>query len=90
MKEIEIINDESGVPKVHLHGEAKAGATAKGISKVLISLSHSEVRWSCIYLVIDADRLCRLLPLHLPKHRDLLFFALFVVYILSSIPIEKQ
>jgi hypothetical protein len=54
-----------------LHGEAKAGATAKGISKVLISLSHFEVRWSCIYFVIDADCLCRLLPLHLPKHRDL-------------------
>ena len=43
MKDIEIINDESGVPTVHLHGEAKAGASAKGISKVLISLSHSEV-----------------------------------------------
>ena len=43
MKDIEIVNDESGVPTVHLHGEAKAGATAKGVSKVLISLSHSEV-----------------------------------------------
>jgi len=42
MKDIEIVNDESGVPTVHLHGEAKAGAAAKGISKVLISLSHSE------------------------------------------------
>ena len=55
MKDIEIVNDESGVPIVHLHGEAKAGATAKGISKVLISLSHSEVGWSCVYLAIDAD-----------------------------------
>lgn len=35
VKDIEIVNDESGVPTVHLHGEAKAGATAKGISKVL-------------------------------------------------------
>jgi len=42
MKDIEIVNDESGVPTVHLHGEAKAKATAKGISKILISLSHSE------------------------------------------------
>jgi phosphopantetheine--protein transferase-like protein len=58
MKDIEIINDESGVPTVHLHGEAKAGASAKGISKVLISLSHSEVRWFCIFLVNDADCLC--------------------------------
>ena len=43
MKDIEIINDESGVPTVRLHGEAKASATDKGISKILISLSHSEV-----------------------------------------------
>ena len=45
-------------PTVHLHGEVKAGATSKGIFKVLNSLSHSEVRWSCIFLVIDADCLC--------------------------------
>ncbi|KAF8907276.1 fatty acid synthase [Gymnopilus junonius] len=43
MKDIEIINDESGVPTVRLHAEAKAKAAEKGISKVLISLSHSEV-----------------------------------------------
>lgn len=43
MKDIEIINNESGVPTVHLHGQAKAKAAEKGISKVLISLSHSEV-----------------------------------------------
>lgn len=42
MKEIEIVNDVSGVPTVTLHGEAKAKASAKGISKVLISLSHSD------------------------------------------------
>ena len=29
MKDIEIVNDESSVPTVHLHGEAKAGATGK-------------------------------------------------------------
>ena len=29
MKDIEIVNDESSVPAVHLHGEAKAGATGK-------------------------------------------------------------
>jgi fatty acid synthase subunit alpha, fungi type len=49
MKDIEIVNDESGVPMVHLHGDAKASAIAKGISKILISLSHSEVSCSCIY-----------------------------------------
>ncbi|PPQ94469.1 hypothetical protein CVT25_001102 [Psilocybe cyanescens] len=42
MKDIEIVNDELGVPTVHLHGEARAKATEKGVSKVLISLSHSE------------------------------------------------
>ena len=47
MKDIEIVNDESGVPTVRLHGEAKSKATEKGISKVLISLSHSEVSCSC-------------------------------------------
>ena len=44
MKDIEILPDESGVPTVTLHGEAKAAADAKGITKVHISLSHSEVR----------------------------------------------
>ena len=29
MKDIEIVNDESSVLTVHLHGEAKAGATGK-------------------------------------------------------------
>lgn len=48
MKDIEIINNESGVPTVRLHGEAKARATDKGISIILISLSHSEVSCSCI------------------------------------------
>ncbi|KAF4614083.1 hypothetical protein D9613_007929 [Agrocybe pediades] len=42
MKEIEILNDDSGVPTVYLHGRAKVQAAEKGISKVLISLSHSE------------------------------------------------
>lgn len=43
MKEIEILNDASGVPTVRLHGEAKAKAAEKGVSKILVSLSHSEV-----------------------------------------------
>ncbi|KAH8822971.1 fatty acid synthase [Flagelloscypha sp. PMI_526] len=42
MKEIEIVNDENGAPTVQLHGDAQAAAKAKGISKVLISLSHSD------------------------------------------------
>ena len=42
MKEIEIINDASGVPTVQLHGEARSQAEAKGVKKVHISLSHSD------------------------------------------------
>ena len=43
MKDIEILPDASGVPTVTLHGDAKAAAAAKGIVKVHVSLSHSEV-----------------------------------------------
>ena len=43
MKDIEILPDASGVPTVTLHGEAKAAAAAKGVAKVHISLSHSDV-----------------------------------------------
>ncbi|EGN98830.1 hypothetical protein SERLA73DRAFT_168429 [Serpula lacrymans var. lacrymans S7.3] len=42
MKDIEILPNESGVPSVTLHGEAKAAAEQNGINRVLISLSHSE------------------------------------------------
>jgi phosphopantetheine--protein transferase-like protein len=43
MKEIEILPNESGVPEVTLHGEAKTAAAKKGISKIHLSLSHSDV-----------------------------------------------
>ena len=46
MKEIEILPNESGVPEVTLHGEAKAAAAAKSISKIHLSLSHSDVSFS--------------------------------------------
>jgi fatty acid synthase subunit alpha len=42
MRDIEILPDESGVPQVHLHGDAKAAADGKNISHVHISLSHSD------------------------------------------------
>ena len=47
MKDIEILPDEAGVPTVTLHGEAKAAAEAKGVTKVHISLSHSDVSTHC-------------------------------------------
>jgi len=42
MRDIEVINEDNGGPVVNLYGDTKAQADAKGISKVLISLSHSE------------------------------------------------
>lgn len=42
MKDIEILPNESGVPTVTLRGDAKATAESRGISQVLVSLSHSE------------------------------------------------
>ena len=42
MKDIEILPDESGVPTVILHGDARSAAESKGVAKVHLSLSHSE------------------------------------------------
>ncbi|KAI5122922.1 hypothetical protein M0805_007600 [Coniferiporia weirii] len=42
MKDIEILPDASGVPTVTLHGDALAAAESKGVTKVNLSLSHSE------------------------------------------------
>jgi len=42
LKDIEILPDESGVPQVTLHGDALSAAKTRGISKVLLSLSHSD------------------------------------------------
>jgi fatty acid synthase subunit alpha, fungi type len=44
MKDIEILPaGDSGAPEVTLYGDAKKEAAAKGVKKVLVSLSHSEV-----------------------------------------------
>ena len=43
MKDIEIVNNETGVPTIRLHGEAKTKAEEKGITSVFVSLSHSDV-----------------------------------------------
>jgi fatty acid synthase subunit alpha, fungi type len=53
MKDIEILPDENGVPTVTLHGDAKTAAQNKGIKKVLVSLSHSEVRYMVISLNVN-------------------------------------
>jgi len=41
MKDIEIVNSDAGILTVRLHGDAKAWAAEKEISKVLVLLSHS-------------------------------------------------
>ena len=45
MKDIEILPDSNGAPEITLHGEAKVAAASKKISKIHISLSHSEVSY---------------------------------------------
>lgn len=47
LKDIEILPDSAGVPTVTLHGDAKAAAGSKGVKKVLVSLSHSDVSLLC-------------------------------------------
>lgn len=42
LRDIEILPDESGVPQVYLHDDAKAAAEGKNIAHVHISLSHSD------------------------------------------------
>jgi len=81
MKDIEIINDESGVPTVHLHGDARAKAEEKGITNVLISLSHSEVRNTFLCPNPISEFALRMLPLPSPKPLRNLFASHFNVYI---------
>ncbi|KAG8960156.1 3-oxoacyl-[acyl-carrier-protein] synthase, partial [Tulasnella sp. 408] len=42
MKDIEILPNTDGVPEVVLRGDAKVAADSKKISKVHVSLSHSD------------------------------------------------
>ncbi|EGP89632.1 unnamed protein product [Zymoseptoria tritici ST99CH_1A5] len=42
LRDIEVLNDESGAPTVVLHGEAKAAANKSGVKSTTVSVSHSE------------------------------------------------
>ena len=71
MKVIEIVADSTGAPTVVLHGDAKAQAEGKGIKKILLSLSHSDVSLlnpACELLCLLS--LFRLSPLHSHKPRS--------------------
>jgi holo-[acyl-carrier protein] synthase len=51
-QDIEVINDESGRPRIELYGEAAARARTSGGMGVLVSLSHSrEHAVACVLLV---------------------------------------
>lgn len=83
LRDIEILPDSTGAPQVTLHGDAKAAAGSKGIKKVLISLSHSEVSLASYYVALDI-RTHRPAPFHRPSLsrllnplHDLLRFAFF-------------
>jgi len=41
LKDIEVVNSGIGSPEIHLHGRVKAAAESKGVSRILVSLSHS-------------------------------------------------
>jgi phosphopantetheinyl transferase (holo-ACP synthase) len=42
MVDIEVVRDESGAPSVRLHGRAKDLATAKGVTRWLLTLTHTD------------------------------------------------
>ncbi|KAI6878889.1 Fatty acid synthase subunit, partial [Hortaea werneckii] len=44
LKDIEIVNDESGAPIVTLHGEAKTAADKAGVKSTTVSISHSDAQ----------------------------------------------
>ncbi|WPH02875.1 Hypothetical protein R9X50_00574300 [Acrodontium crateriforme] len=44
MKDIEITANESGVPTVTLHGDAKAAAEKSGVKSTTVSISHSDAQ----------------------------------------------
>ncbi|KAI0311935.1 thiolase-like protein [Amylostereum chailletii] len=73
MKDIEILPNEAGAPAVALYGDAKAAAEAKGISKVHVSLSHSDAMgtYECTYaqrtaLIIHDQKHSTLELIHIP------------------------
>ena len=40
-KEIEVLNEESGAPKIHLHGKTREKFDALNLKSIFVSLSHT-------------------------------------------------
>lgn len=83
MKDIEILPNESGVPTVSLHGDAKFAADSKGIQQVLVSLSHSEVGW--LYYFHDLP-----LTLFVECRNRFCSSIMMTFYVTVSIPIRPH
>ena len=54
-KDIEIINEKNGIPRVVLHGEAKKVANARKIKNIRISISH-EKEYAIAFAVTTGDK----------------------------------
>ncbi len=83
MKDIEILPDEVGAPKVTLHGDAKAAAEAKGISKIHLSLSHSDVSFSLLTYTTHAEQFadrCHCFRSSFHCMKDSFRFTLYYMY----------
>ena len=55
-KDIEIINNENGIPRVLLSGKAKEKSNIMGVEKVLISISHCKNYATAVATLIGENR----------------------------------
>lgn len=55
LSEIEILNDENGVPYVLLHGNVKEQAKRKGITNIHISLSFED-EYAIAYAIAESNK----------------------------------
>lgn len=50
LKDIEVVNDDNGAPKVVLNGAAKSAAAAAGVKNVSVSISHDDFQATAVAL----------------------------------------
>jgi holo-[acyl-carrier protein] synthase len=51
--QIEVANDDSGKPSLHLHGTARAKADSMGVRRIWLTLSHSSQNASAVVIFED-------------------------------------